>query len=557
MSKFVRPAAEGADPFGTARLRRGVLDAWGAGPARFREDANAEEDLALGGYRDRLVVELAQNAADAAARAGVPGRLRLTLPPGDRRTLRPRRRQHRRPAGRRPASSRCPPCAPPPSARATTAAVGRFGVGFAAVLAVTDEPAVLGRHGGVRWSLAEARELARGRRRGTAPASATSCAAATATYRCCGCRCPPRAPPPTGTTPSSSCRCATRAAEDLAERLLAAVDDALLLTLPGLAEVVIETPDGVRTADAARADGAVHASSRTPRTAPRRWRTVAAHGGPSSPALLADRPVEERLRPHWSVTWAVPVDADGRPAPPAHRPVVHAPDPHRRAPRHARPAHRLPPAGHRPAGTPRPGRSPTSWWSGRPTRTPELLGAWQPVATGIIDLVPGPLGKGELDGALRGGDPGPAARVPPSCRARPPTAGERRRDGTWTGAAQRPAPRRGRGRGGRGRRHRTGPRRGAAHAAARRAGAPRRAAHPGRRPACRWPRRSTGSPGWSGPRLVAPALRQPRRRRPGPAVRPARAARPTGRTRSAPGRCCCPLPDARTGPRRDASPGSA
>ncbi|MYV66207.1 hypothetical protein GT043_09720, partial [Streptomyces sp. SID2131] len=41
-------------------------------------------------------------------------------------------------------------------------AVGRFGVGFAAVLAVTDEPAVLGRHGGVRWSLAEARELAAG-----------------------------------------------------------------------------------------------------------------------------------------------------------------------------------------------------------------------------------------------------------------------------------------------------------------------------------------------------------------------------------------------------------
>ncbi|MYY79989.1 hypothetical protein GT044_01615, partial [Streptomyces sp. SID335] len=79
MSKTVRPAAEGTDPFGTARLRRGVLDAWAAAPARFREDANAEEDLALGGYRDRLVVELAQNASDAAARAGVPGRLALTL----------------------------------------------------------------------------------------------------------------------------------------------------------------------------------------------------------------------------------------------------------------------------------------------------------------------------------------------------------------------------------------------------------------------------------------------------------------------------------------------
>ena len=43
-------ATEGADPFGTARLRRGVLDAWAAAPARFREDANAEEDLVLGGY---------------------------------------------------------------------------------------------------------------------------------------------------------------------------------------------------------------------------------------------------------------------------------------------------------------------------------------------------------------------------------------------------------------------------------------------------------------------------------------------------------------------------
>ncbi|MER6924842.1 molecular chaperone Hsp90, partial [Streptomyces spiralis] len=81
MSMLVQPSA-GGDPFGTVRLRRGVLDAWAASPARFREDANAEEDLVLGGYRDRLVVELAQNAADAAARAGVPGRLRLTLRDG-------------------------------------------------------------------------------------------------------------------------------------------------------------------------------------------------------------------------------------------------------------------------------------------------------------------------------------------------------------------------------------------------------------------------------------------------------------------------------------------
>jgi hypothetical protein len=67
------------DPFGTAAVRERVLAGWAASPARFREDANAEEDLVRGGYRDRLLVELAQNAADAAARAGVPGRLRLEL----------------------------------------------------------------------------------------------------------------------------------------------------------------------------------------------------------------------------------------------------------------------------------------------------------------------------------------------------------------------------------------------------------------------------------------------------------------------------------------------
>ncbi|MGA8518754.1 MAG: molecular chaperone Hsp90, partial [Pseudonocardiaceae bacterium] len=67
------------DPFGTAALRAGVLAAWRGSPTRFREDANAESDLALLGYADRLLVELAQNAADAAQRGGVPGHLRVTV----------------------------------------------------------------------------------------------------------------------------------------------------------------------------------------------------------------------------------------------------------------------------------------------------------------------------------------------------------------------------------------------------------------------------------------------------------------------------------------------
>ena len=68
-----------ADPFGTAELRRTVLEAWAASPARFREDANAEEALAIGGYADRLLIELAANALDAAREAGMPGRVRFAL----------------------------------------------------------------------------------------------------------------------------------------------------------------------------------------------------------------------------------------------------------------------------------------------------------------------------------------------------------------------------------------------------------------------------------------------------------------------------------------------
>src|SRR5918994_5966096 len=139
------------DPFGTAAIRERVTAAWAASPARFREDANAEEDLAYGAYRDRLLVELAQNAADAATRAGVPGELRLSLVDGELRA----------------ANTGEPLDAAGVEALATLRAsakrdggsVGRFGVGFAAVLTVTDEPMVRATTGGVRFSAAETREV--------------------------------------------------------------------------------------------------------------------------------------------------------------------------------------------------------------------------------------------------------------------------------------------------------------------------------------------------------------------------------------------------------------
>ncbi len=93
------------------------------------------------------------------------------------------------------------------------------------------------------------------------------------------------------------------AAADLAERLLQGVDDALLLALPGLEEVVVEIGGAGPRTLRRRSDGAdtVVEDSRGGAT---RWRTVSRHG-PLTADLLADRPVEERLRPHWSVTWAV------------------------------------------------------------------------------------------------------------------------------------------------------------------------------------------------------------------------------------------------------------
>ena len=289
-----------------------MLDAWAASPARFREDANAEDDLALGSYRDRLVVELAQNAADAARRGGVPGRLALRLTGGvllAANTGSPLDR----PGVEALSTLRA-------SAKRDGETVGRFGVGFAAVLAVTDEPAIHSRSGAVRWSRAEAATAVAGlpqladelaRRGGRPPVL--------------------RLPwPVTGVPPAGydtevllPLRDATAAA--LARRLLGELDPTLLLVLPDLAEIEVAVDGRVRRLSAARHGGDVVVDDDAERT---RWRVVI-RSGRLAPELLADRPVEERDRPAWSLSWALPLDAAGAPAPlPGTVPaVVHAPTP--------------------------------------------------------------------------------------------------------------------------------------------------------------------------------------------------------------------------------------
>nr|WP_234380798.1 molecular chaperone Hsp90 [Streptomyces sp. CMB-StM0423] len=479
-----------ADP--TARLRTAALDAWAASAARFREDANAEEDLALGGYRDRLVVELAQNAADAAARAGAAGRLRLTLteaasgggpggPVEDAGGARPvdegagGSAAHAAGGDDEPSASGSAGAAAEPAAgggpavasapgqewvltvantgapldaagveslstlRAsakrgedTEEAVGRFGVGFSAVLAVSDAPAVASRGGArVRWSLAEARELVRttaernpalageaARRDGHVPLLRLPLPLAAADA--------PAVPEGYDTAVRLPLR--DEAAAALARRLLGGIDDALLLALPGLAEVVVETPEGVRTLrrredgpytvveDTRRTDRHPRSQAEPPAATRYRTRTAA---GRLDPHLLADRPVEERLRPTWSVTWAVPVDPDGAPAAPATAPVLHAPTPTDEplgVPALLIASFPLEPTRRHLAPGPL-----TDFLVARAADAyAELLADWAPLTPGTIDLVPGPLGRGELDGALRAG----ILRLLPGVAFLPPAAPE-------------------------------------------------------------------------------------------------------------------------------------
>jgi hypothetical protein len=297
------------DPFGTAGARERVLAGWAASAARFREDANAEEDLVRGGYRDRLLVELAQNAADAAARAGVPGRLRLELA-GD--TLR---------AANTGAPLDADGVQGLASLRASAkrdevASVGRFGVGFAAVLAVSDEPMVISTDGGVRFSAERTRaevaalpglgeELAR--RGGAVPVL--------------------RLPwPAEGAVPAGFATEVVLPLRDgarpVVEAALSELPVDLLLALPGLAAVEVVLDGVSRTLEIEWSDGSAAVTDDGRTTV---WR-VAQRSGELPAALLADRPVEERSRRGWTVTWAVPTD-DGVPVPLPPGQVVHAPTP--------------------------------------------------------------------------------------------------------------------------------------------------------------------------------------------------------------------------------------
>ncbi len=259
-----------------------------------------------------MLIELAQNAADAAVRAGVAGRLRFEL---DGTVLRVANTGAPIDAAGVESASTLRA-----SSKRETAAgvVGRFGVGFAATLAVSDEPVIAMRGAAVGWSKV----------RTVAAVSAVESLAAETDRRE---QAVPvlRLPfadvetpaPPVGFDTEVVLPLRDDAARELVINLLAGIDAALLLMLPALisVEVIIDGQSRELIAQPA-VDGVVIDGVR--------WRLRTASGS-LAPQLLRDRPIEERGQRDYSLTWAVPVDELGAPMalPASVAGVVHAPTP--------------------------------------------------------------------------------------------------------------------------------------------------------------------------------------------------------------------------------------
>ncbi|GAB2663127.1 molecular chaperone Hsp90 [Gordonia jinhuaensis] len=130
-----------------------MLSSWSSSPTRLAEDAAVESDVVRIDYRDRLITELAANAADAAGEAGIAGELAVWLE-GDRlhvanrgapltaagvRALTAMRVSRKQSADAR-------------DRRTSFTPVGRFGLGFHAVATVADDVEIRSRAGGVEFS---------------------------------------------------------------------------------------------------------------------------------------------------------------------------------------------------------------------------------------------------------------------------------------------------------------------------------------------------------------------------------------------------------------------
>ncbi|HEX8759123.1 MAG TPA: ATP-binding protein [Pseudonocardiaceae bacterium] len=321
-----------------------------------------------------MLVELAQNAADAAQRMAVPGHLRVTVEGGELR------------AANTGAPLDCAGVAALAALRASAkregGSVGRFGVGFAAVLGVTDAPQVMSRSGGVAFSAQR-----------TAAAVAGDPALCAELYRRGGqppvlrLVWPAIGDPPPGF--DTEVRLPLRPGVDSEALLAAFAAEAadLLLALPWLHRIDI----GDR---ALRREGEdpvlIHDGSRL-----HRWRVVRRAGLLPAATLVG---LGAEARPEWSLCWALPVSPDGAPLPLAGE-VLHAPTP--TAERLTLPARLI---GTVPVDSSRrhvhPGPAADLLLHTAAQAYPELASALAPLQRTALVPVPG-FPAGEIDAALR------------------------------------------------------------------------------------------------------------------------------------------------------------
>ncbi|MTD16984.1 hypothetical protein GIS00_23900 [Nakamurella sp. YIM 132087] len=311
MNRSADPSAVGptgaADPFGTAQLRQAVLQAWTASPRRFREDANAEEALALGGYADRVIEELAANGVDAAVAAGVPAHLaiRVTAAAGGGAVL-------------VVANTGAPLTADGVAALASLRAsakrgtadgvgqvgVGHFGVGFTAVSTISDHIVVRSTSGAVFFDRAATAALLdaadgdlRGevqRRDGRVPTLRLPFALDT-TDISAGVVTEVELAVPPDRLPDL---------QRVLDRLRAGGARDLFFSLPDLRRLEVRTPDG--TLELAREDGPDGEVVLRSASGDAEAYRVVTRTGTIPPDLLADRPVEEQERTRWSLSWVLP-----------------------------------------------------------------------------------------------------------------------------------------------------------------------------------------------------------------------------------------------------------
>jgi hypothetical protein len=290
-----RAGGSGGDPFDTAGLRAAVLQAWVASPQRFREDANAEEALALGGYAGRVVAELVANGVDAARIAGVPARVSLSFD-GAVLTVRNSGAPLTAAGVAALASLRAS------AKRESAATVGHFGVGFTAVRSIGDRVSVRSTDGGVVFDAALAEHALAG-------------LAAPALHREVGLRdgripvlrLPfPADPAPAGDSWTTTVTVDVRpsAAPAVREQLASAAE--LMWALPHLDELTVIAGEERRWQRVADPDDASIVVLRTG-SGDRAARVVQA-GGTLPAALLADRPVEEQGRGRFELSWVLPLD---------------------------------------------------------------------------------------------------------------------------------------------------------------------------------------------------------------------------------------------------------